>query len=571
MINSERFLCLGINTLGHDSSAAIAKDGKLLTAVEEERLTRKKHCRDFPSQAISACLREASARIEDIDTICVSFVPFDLARLRFLKHAYDYFPMANELMLENMESTRKILKHEDEIREKLDFQGRVFFCPHHLAHLASSYYFSSFRKSALLSIDGVGEYDTTTLGMGRENQIELFEESSTHFPNSIGLLYSAVTDYLGFRHHSDEGTVMGLAAYGNLEVFRRQFQQLVYFNQDGTFCLDLDHFSFPFKKGASVSDKFIECFGEARQSEEPLTQRHKDIAAGLQHLTEQLILHLARYLYLETNEKHLCLAGGVALNCVANSLLLEQGEFQEVFIPPWPGDSGCAIGAVFYYLNDIRNRPIRQDLKHSFLGPEYSQERIKDAVRASGFPYRLSADVAEDAASYLAQGKIVGWFQGRMEFGPRALGHRSILAAPFPAGMRDKVNKQVKHREPFRPFAPAVLKGDVNRYFITETSSPFMMFAVAVKQEYRDCIPAVLHADGTARLQTVEENEDDIFFRVIREFKNLTGLGIVLNTSFNLAKEPIVCSPQDAIDCFARSGMDALAIGDYLVEKGRKE
>lgn len=569
--SSEQSLYLGINTLGHDTAAAIVKDGQLLMAVEEERLTRKKHCSDFPIHAINACLKEANARVGDVDTICVSFVPSELARLRFLKHSYDYFPEANNLMLANMEPTRKILRHEEDIREQLDFQHDIFFCPHHLAHLASSYYCSPLEQSALLSMDGVGEYDTTVFGMGRENQMELFEESSTHFPHSIGLLYSAVTDYLGFRHHSDEGTVMGLAAYGNPEIFCRQFQQLVSLDRDGIFRLDVDFFSFPFEKGTKVSKRFIECFGNPRQPREPLTQRHKDIAAGVQYVTERLILYLADYLQRRTKEIHLCLSGGVALNCVANSLLLEQVQFKEIFIPPWPGDSGCAIGAPLYYFNDVLNRHVRQDPKHLFLGPEYSSDTIEKTVRGSGFPYRQSTDIAHDTASHLAQGKIVGWFQGRMEFGPRALGHRSILAPPFPLEMKNKVNDQVKHREPFRPFAPAVLKEEMSCYFTSEIDSPFMTFAVAAKEEQRDRIPAVLHVDETARLQTVEDDEDDMFFRLISEFKKLTGLGIVLNTSFNLAGEPMVCSPEDAIDCFARSRMDALAIGDYLVEKGGEE
>lgn len=320
-------LDLGINTLGHDTSAAIFKNGELLLAVEEERLNREKHTRQFPIKATELCLKKAKAQIEDVDHVCVSFVPLELVRMRFLKHTLDYFPKANNLMLENTEASKKTLHHEEEIREKLNYPNAIYFFPHHLTHLASSFHCSSFKRSALLSMDGVGEYESTVLGEGNNQEIEIFNDSSTTFPHSIGLLYSAVTDYLGFHHHSDEGKIMGLASYGNSKKYSRSFQEIVVYEDKGKYKLDPEYFSYPFEKGTRVSLKFIDHFGPKRETGDKLTEHHQDIAAALQNTTEDLILHIANYLYNLTSTPNLCISGGVALNCVANSRIMEETKF----------------------------------------------------------------------------------------------------------------------------------------------------------------------------------------------------------------------------------------------------
>ena len=559
---------LGIHIGGHDSAAALVKEGKVLFAIEEERLARVKHIGGFPLKAIQECLDHENLKINDIDTICFSFNYPEHVRKKILGHTLKYYPKANNRFLGELDYIKLALNFEDHIREKLDYQNKVFFCHHHTAHMASSYYLSRFQESALFSIDGVGDIESSVIGEGLQNEVKIFEKYSINYPDSIGLLYTAITDYLGFIPHCDEGKVMGLAPYGNSEIYKEHFQDIVYFNDDGMYEFNLDYFEYPFKMRSSISEKFLSVFGPARKPKSEITRRHKDIAAILQYITEKAMLHTAQHLYKITSSKNLCLAGGTALNCVANGRILTKTPFENIFVQPAANDAGTAIGSALYCYYSKHGDNKRHPLNNSYLGTGFSNSVIKSVIEQKKIQYSENDDLFVAVAKLLSEGKIVGWFNGRMEFGPRSLGNRSILCSPFPAEMKDILNSKVKHREGFRPFAPSVLLEDCSEYFDNSHESPYMLLTYNVNDKYIERMPAVTHADKTARVQTVVESENPEFFRLISEYKKITGIGVLLNTSFNVMGQPIVCRPEEAIECFLTTHIDYLVMNaKYILSK----
>lgn len=559
---------LGFKAEGHDSSAALVKDGELVFAIEEERLTREKHTSNFPLRSIKACLEFASLSINDVGALCVGNDFKKLIKKR-LSYWHDYYPMAYDRMENEIKVfLSKFHNYEQFVREQLCFDKEIYFCDHHTAHLASSYYLSKFNNSALYSIDGCGDEETYVIGEANENEIKIFQEHSVNYPVSIGLMYTAVTRYLGFKPHCDEGKVMGLAPYGNIETYKKEFERIVSLKEDGKHDFDLSYFDYPFIYHSGVSKKFIDVFGLGRESKTEITQRHMDIAAALQYITERAMVHTANYLYEITKNKNLCLAGGVALNCVANGKILYETPFENIFVQPAANDAGTAIGAAlyYYYLNNPKGK--RYPINHTYLGNGYSNDHIENILRGRQLKYYESDNVFREIAGHMADGKIIGWFNGRMEFGPRALGNRSILTAPFPAEMKDILNAKVKHREGFRPFAPSVRFEDCSEYFDHSHESPYMLLTYNVKDEYIDKIPAVTHVDKTARVQTVKESENADYYNLIAEFKKITGVGVVLDTSFNVMGQPIVCNPEEAIDCFLSTKIDYLVLNaKYILKK----
>jgi len=572
-------LNLGITAFTHDSAAALVDDGEIVCAVEEERLSRVKHTGVWPARAIDECLRHRGARLRDVDTVAFYWDPWLTVRSRFgnsLRHSPRYLarlcgngpeaagrPVRGSVSaLVNMMRLRNHLSsmYGDDARAV-----RIEYVPHHLAHAASAFLASPFERAAIWTVDGTGERDTSLLAAGTAEGIEVLQR--TPYPHSLGVLYGALTQYLGFRVADEEWKVMALAAYGQPR-HHESLSRLVRLRDDGTLRLDLDYFRFQYP-GEPVwfSPRLVELLGPARApAESPLAERFVDIAASLQQLTKEIALHAVRRLHAASPQENLTVAGGVALNASVNDFLVEHSPFKRIFIPPAPYDAGCAPGAALY-IHQRRGGSRRVPMRHAYLGPVSGCDDIERALNESGLHYRRVPDICRCVARLLSEQKVVGWFQGRMEFGPRALGNRSILADPREQGMRDRVNEKVKFRERFRPFAPSVLAERFEQFFEGAPMSPFMLFLRDAKPEVRERIPAVLHVDGTARVQLVESSVNPRFHQLLTRFDELTGIPMLLNTSFNTAEEPIVCSPQDAIRSFLRSGLDALAMDDFLVSK----
>ncbi|MDD5086031.1 MAG: carbamoyltransferase [Candidatus Omnitrophica bacterium] len=573
---------LGITCYGHDASAAIVKDGKLVTAVEEERFNRRKHTFELPVNSIRHCLSECGIGLEDVEHIGYYIKPW-IGYPHYFLHFLKYFPESLNLIRELKVAQKKkdyiaygltlnpleMLGLPNLIREKFDIKGKrpkFHFLEHHLCHVASSYLISPFEEAAILSIDGCGEWTTTMLGYGRGDRFEIFRR--IYSPHSLGVFYNSVCVYLGFSILDGPGKVMGLASYGDPERYYKEFKKLVRLGPNGSFEIDLSYFRYHVSRlGQRCSQKFIDTFGPPRRENEPLNQHHNDIAAVLQRVLEESIFHILYYLKDRTKSRNLCMAGGVALNSVANGKVLEKGIFDEVFVQPAASDAGCSIGAAFYIYNMILGYPRKYVLETASLGKEFSQDEMEEAVKNFPVKYERSDDIAQRTAQLLSRGKIVGWFQGRAEFGPRALGSRSILADPRIAEMKDILNERVKHREGFRPYAPSVLAERAEEYFDNGYPSPYMLLVYNVKPEKRNVIPAVTHVDGTGRVQTVEKEKQPLFWRLIKEFERLTGVGVILNTSFNVQGMPIVNSPKDALECFLSTEMDNLVLGNILVSK----
>jgi carbamoyltransferase len=450
-------------------------------------------------------------------------------------------------------------------RKELGFDGRVLFIKHHLSHAASTFLVSPFEEAAILTADAVGEWATMTYGFGRGSDIKILKE--IYFPDSLGLLYTAITTYLGFEALEGEGKVMGLAAYGN-PSYLDKFREMIMVKPDGSYKIDQSFFGF--NKGCRMySNKFVKIFGVERKPTDKIEQRHCDMASTIQKFTEDTLITIARHLYNTTKIDNLCLAGGLFLNCIANGKIIEETPFREVFIQPAAGDSGGALGAASYIYYTLFKNSRDYVMNDAYLGPDFTASQIKRTLVNSGLDFKelSESDLIKYTAEKISQNKIVGWFQGRMEFGPRALGNRSILANPCCPDMKSILNSKVKKRESFRPYAPAVLEEDVNEFFKAKQFSPFMLLAADVKQDKKPVIPAVTHIDGTARVQTVNKNINSKFWHLIREFKNLTGVPVIINTSFNLRGEPIICSPQDALHVFIKSEMDVLILGNFILEK----
>jgi len=555
---------LGISAFYHDSAAALLKDGEIVAAAQEERFSRIKHDPDFPINAINYCLSAANISAKELNYIGFyekPFIKFErilYSHLATFPKSYFSFLMATPLWL------KEKLWIPSLIQKKLDFKGEFLMIEHHLSHAGSSFLVSPFKESAILTIDGVGEWSTGAYGIGKDTQIELFYE--TRFPHSLGLLYSAFTYYLGFKVNSAEYKVMGLAPYGEPAFYDLIMEELVDLKEDGSFKLNMRYFSYDYGLKMTNS-RFDKLFGAPRRaSESEIKKLHQDIASSLQKVTEEIVLRMANHLFRETGLKNLCLAGGVALNCLANSRILKETQFKELFIQPGSSDAGGAVGVAAYIYYTLLNNQRNFVWKDAYLGPEYSQAEIKDFLIRKGIPFKEYSreEMLRLTARLLSEQNIIGWFQGRMEFGPRSLGNRSILADPRKAENKDRVNRKVKYREGFRPFAPSVIWEKAKDYFEIDRESPFMLLTFKVRSKQ---IPAVTHVDSTSRLQTVKREENELFYDLLSEFYNLTGCAALLNTSFNLRGEPIVCTPEEAYLSFMRSGMDYLILGNFVLDK----
>ena len=592
---------LGISAFYHDSAAALIEDGRIVAAAQEERFSRKKHDARFPANAIRYCLTERGTALGGVDCVVFYDKPFlKFERLvetyvSFAPRGFKSFRMAIPLWLREKLFLKDLLKSElGKIDGRNGWNGQLLFSEHHLSHAASAFFPSPFEEAVVLTMDGVGEWATTSAAIGRGNKLEVHKE--IHFPHSLGFLYSAFTYYTGFKVNSGEYKVMGLAPYGVPRYKDRILEHLIDVKADGSFRLDLSYFNYC--AGLTMtSERFHELFGgQPRRADELLTDYHMDLAASVQAVTDEIVLRLTRSLRKETGLKKLCLAGGVALNCVANGRVLRDGSFEQIYIQPAAGDAGGALGAalVGYHMQLGRERRVNGDaMRGSYLGPEFSQPEIEERLRRCGARFELLEDTALIAtcAEDLAQGKALGWFQGRMEFGPRALGNRSILGDPRSPTMQKTLNLKVKYRESFRPFAPSVLREHVGDWFEMDSDSPYMLLvADVVKSRRREMtpeemrlfgidklnvprsdIPAVTHVDYSARIQTVHEDTNPRYYALLSAFKLKTGCPVIVNTSFNVRGEPIVCTPEDAFRCFMGNELDALAIGNCYLHKDKQD
>lgn len=595
---------LGISGYYHDSAAAILKDGEIIAAAHEERFTRKKHDAGFPANAVKYVLKEAG--ISYCELSAVSFYDKPLIKFERLLETYHAFApkglpsfvSAIPVWIKEKLFMKKMLN--DELKQFGKEKIPVLFPEHHLSHAASAFYPSPFEEAAILTIDGVGEWATTTIGHGKGKDITIISEQ--HFPHSLGLLYSAFTYYTGFRVNSGEYKLMGLAPYGNsgspqTQEFKKKItDELVDIREDGSILLNMKYFKFATGLRMSHDKKWEKLFGiPPRKAESEITQDYMNMALAIQQVTEEIVIKLAETAQKLTNSDYLVMAGGVALNSVANGKLLKEGIFKNIWIQPAAGDAGGALGAAFLgwhlWLNNERQLNGQVDaMKGSFLGPDFSDKDIQDVIKLYNASYKHFDSfnkLAKFTADDIAEGKVVGWFQGRMEYGPRALGNRSILGDARNPEMQKKMNLKIKYREGFRPFAPTVLEDDIQEYFEMDQPSPYMLMVIPVKKErwkelpdnynemklydrlyyLRSDIPAVTHIDYSARIQSVNKETNPKYWEVINEFKKKTGYGVIINTSFNVRGEPIVCTPEEAFKCFMRTEMDVLIIGNYYFRK----
>lgn len=587
---------LGISAYYHDSAACLVRDGEIIAAAQEERFTRKKHDPSFPVNAIRYCLDEGKIKNGDLDAVAF----YDKPILKFARILETYLSIAPRGLQTFVSAVPLWLKQKLwiplEIERTLENMGfkkcpPIYFTEHHESHAASAFYPSPFETSAILTVDGVGEWATTTLGRGSRNTIELLYEM--RFPHSLGLLYSAFTYFTGFKVNSGEYKLMGLSPYGEPKYVDLILKELVDLREDGSFRLNMKYFGFLDEMRMTNTD-FEKLFGgPPRQPESEITQREMDIAASIQRVTEEIMLKTARHLHSLTGEKRLCMAGGVALNCVANARILREGPFEQIWVQPSAGDAGGAVGAALFVWYSIHSAPRSTDEVHDFmkgalLGPAFSDSEIEAFLKAHNYPYvkMSSEERPQIIARLIEQQKVIGLFQGRMEFGPRALGNRSIIGDARSPEMQSTLNLKIKYRESFRPFAPSCLVEDASEFFELQTASPYMLLVAPVRKErrtqsmlspdssirdrihaVRSDIPAVTHVDFTARLQTVEEEINPEYHKIIKAFKERTGYSVIVNTSFNVRGEPIVCTPEDAYRCFMRTEMDYLVLESFLLDK----
>ncbi len=569
---------LGINSSYHESAACLLKDGEVVAFAEEERFTRVKHAKparvdnpdELPTNAIDFCLNRAGIRLKDLDYFGFSFFPKDrLKKNTGLDNAYGL--PGNSWGTEEGENLfyTKSLSIPEKLGEMAgqDISKRFHFLHHHLCHAASAFFVSPFQESAILIVDGIAESASTWLGYGKDNEIHRISE--IHYPNSLGFLWEKMSEYLGFSEY-DACKVMGLSSYGEAHKMMPEMKKLVHLNGNGTFEILNDIIKFRTPEFGLLE----ELFKTEKRTDTHLFAVHENIAAALQQVTEDAMIHLSEELYEKTGSKNISLAGGVALNCVANGKIVPNTGFENIFIQPAAHDSGTALGAAYCIWNQILGKPRAKPMTHAYLGPEYSEEEIREVLERNRMSYQRFSNPEKHLAQMISQGNIVAWFNGRMEAGPRALGNRSILADPRSPIIRDILNRKVKHREIFRPFCPSVLKEDAKDWFEIndryDDPAHYMLIAYNMRAGKTDLIPAVTHADRTARIQLVSKESNERYYNLLSEFKKLTGIPVLLNTSFNI-QEPIVCSPQDAVHTFERSGMDCLAMGDFVVEKQKSK
>ena len=590
---------LGISAFYHDSACVLLSHGEIIAAAQEERFTRKKHDSRFPHLALEYCLSEGAIQLKDIDYVVFYDKPF----LKFERLLETYMAFApkglasfskalpvwvKDKLFQKAQIKKELQKHF----EGLDLTEKLLFSEHHQSHAASAFYPSPFEEAAILTMDGVGEWTTTSLAIGKGNHLSL--EKEIHFPHSLGLLYSAFTYYCGFKVNSGEYKLMGLAPYGEPRYANQIKENLIDIKEDGSFRLNMEYFDFC--TGLRMTnEKFDALFGApARKPEsEDLTQRHMDLAASIQEVTEEIVIKLSRAIAKETGMKNLCLAGGVALNCVANGKLLKENIFENIFVQPAAGDSGGALGAALLAWYHLKGNPRvpNEAMKGAYLGPSFEDE-IQATFDRLGANYieESEEDFLDKVSDFLKEGKAIGWYQGRMEYGPRALGNRSIIADPRNEEMQKKLNLKVKFRESFRPFAPSVLREDVSEYFDIDSDSPYMLIVANIKEDIkrkmtneeeglfgieklnikRSSIPAITHVDYSARIQTVHKETNPKYHTLISKFKEKTDCSVVVNTSFNVRGEPIVCTPEDAFRCFMGTDLDILAIGNFILEKEKQ-
>ena len=583
---------LGISAFYHDSAACLFKDGEILSAAQEERFTRKKHDHNFPQKAIEFCLADAGIKSDQLDLVAFYDKPF-LKFERLLETYLAYAPVGIKSFIKAMPLwIKEKLWMKEMIKDKLGYTGKIIFPEHHESHAASAFYPSPYNKAAILTMDGVGEWTTTSYGIGDGNDIQLLADIK--FPHSLGLLYSALTYYTGFKVNSGEYKVMGLAPYGEPKYKQLIYDHLIDVKDDGSFRMNMEYFNYC--QGLTMTnEKFNKLFGgPPRVPETNLTQKEMDIARSLQEVTEEIVLKLGNHVYKETGLKNLCLAGGVALNCVANGRLLREGPFKNIWIQPAAGDAGGALGAALIGWYKYHNKPRTADdktdtQKGSYLGPKFSEEEIKSFIQSFNLSAKRYDDdqLIESVANLINSEKVIGWFDGKMEFGPRALGSRTIIGDARSPKMQATMNIKIKFREGFRPFAPSVLYEKVSEYFEIEKASPYMLLTADVKKErripmtdeehkkwgieklnvVRSDIPAITHVDYSARLQTVHKETNPRYHKLISKFEEKTGCAVIINTSFNVRGEPIVCTPKDAYKCFMRTDMDYLVLGNYILSK----
>lgn len=582
---------LGISAYYHDSAACIIKDGEIIAAAQEERFTRKKHDHRFPINAINFCISSSGINVNELSYVAFYDKPF----LKFERLLETYITFAPKGLKSFLKAIPLWIKEKlwikELIKKEINFDGEVIFPEHHESHAASAFFPSPFDEAAFLTLDGVGEWTTTSYGIGQGNKIQILADIK--FPHSLGLLYSAFTYYTGFKVNSGEYKVMGLAPYGEPKYVKLIYDNLIDVKEDGSFKLNMEYFDYC--TGLTMTnEKFHKLFGgKPRKPETKLTQREMDLAASIQVVTEEVILKMVKHIKKETNMKYLCLAGGVALNCVANGKILRENLFEDIWIQPAAGDAGGSLGAALFtwyqYLDNKRIADKSDKQKGSFLGPVYDNGYIEEFLNKNKIPYKKinQEEIAKTAAELIAKGNVVGWFQGRMEFGPRALGARSILGDARIPDMQKKMNLKIKFRESFRPFAPSVLEEKVSEYFNLDRPSPYMLLVADVKEErrkemteeqkklfgidklnvVRSDIPAVTHVDYSARIQTVNKETNPLYYELIKEYERLTGCSVIVNTSFNVRGEPIVCKPEEAYICFMRTDMDYLIMSNYILDK----
>jgi len=571
---------LGLNAFHGDAAAALVIDGTLVAAAEEERFNRVKHCAGFPALAAAWCLSDAGIEPGDLDHVAVGRDPKANLGAKVIRTLMR--PTSPRFLRARLANASRVRDVRAQLAEALgiqsgDLRAELHNVEHHQAHVASAFLVSPFEEAAVLSVDGFGDFASTMLAVGQGNRFEVLDR--VLFPHSLGIYYAAVTQWLGFTKYGDEGKVMGLAPYGDPDRFRAELRRLVYPSGD-VFELGLDYFvhhregvDMTWDEGTPTigrlySERLLELLGPAREPDGELTTHHEDVAAAMQAVLEEVYLHVVGRLAERTGRKAICLAGGVALNAVANGMIRPQTPFDDVYVQPAAGDSGIAVGAAYFVWNQELGRPRGFLMDHAYTGPRFDDDRLEAALEAAGLDGRRMEEdeLFPFVAERIAAGDVVGWFQGRMEFGPRALGNRSIVADPRRNDMKDILNARIKHREPFRPFAPSILAPRTGEWYEQDYTSPFMIMVYTTRSEKREVVPAVNHVDDTGRVQTVEQHVNPRYWRLIEEFEKLTGVPILLNTSFN-ENEPIVTTPEDAVETFTKTKMDVLVLGDYVVRR----